>query len=157
MKVTKDKVESNQVFLTVEMEPADMEELVTRRLEAELRSLPELDDIWSDSKQGVTIIHAETRDEFDDLDLIWQKVRNRMKDVLEKGGVPVGHMVSEFATRGIAKILEPTGVDFVIVDMEHTGHSAERIADLMAWFKAVTVTPFVRVPQPLYHFIKLLL
>jgi 2-keto-3-deoxy-L-rhamnonate aldolase RhmA len=77
---------------------------------------------------------------------------NRMKEVLAAGGIPVGHMVSEFATRGIAKILEPTGIDFVVVDMEHTGHSSERIADLMAWFKAVTVAPFVRVPQPLYHF-----
>ena len=54
------------------MEPADMEELVTRQLEAQLRTLPELDDIWSDSKNGVSIIHAETRDEFDDLDTIWQ-------------------------------------------------------------------------------------
>jgi multidrug efflux pump len=63
------------------MEPAEMEELVTRRLEAELRTLPELDDIWSDSKHGVSIIHAETRDEFDDLDLIWQKVRNKMSDI----------------------------------------------------------------------------
>src|SRR5210317_1437936 len=62
------------------MAPKDMEELVTRKLEAELRSLPELADIWSDSKHGVAVIHAETRDEFDDLDLIWQKVRNRMLD-----------------------------------------------------------------------------
>jgi len=46
------------------MEPADMEELVTRQLEAQLRTLPELDDIWSDSKNGVSIIHAETRDEW---------------------------------------------------------------------------------------------
>ncbi len=29
------------------MAPADMEELVTRLLEAELRTLPELADIWS--------------------------------------------------------------------------------------------------------------
>ncbi len=77
---------------------------------------------------------------------------NRMKEVLAGGGIPVGHMISEFATRGIAKILEPTGVDFVVIDMEHTGHGSERIADLMAWFKAVSVAPFVRVPQPLYHF-----
>ena len=60
------------------MDAPDMEELVTRRLEAELRTLPELGDIWSDSKSGMSIIHAETRDEFDDLDLIWQKVRNKM-------------------------------------------------------------------------------
>lgn len=63
------------------MAPEEVEQLVTTKLEAELRSLPELDDIWSDSRHGVAIIHAQTRDEFDDLDLIWQKVRNRMLDV----------------------------------------------------------------------------
>ncbi len=88
------------------MEPADMEELVTRRLEAELRSLPELDDIWSDSKHGVTIIHAETRDEFDDLDLIWQRVRNRMVDV--KPHLPTGtigpFVNDEFGLTAVATI-----------------------------------------------------
>jgi multidrug efflux pump subunit AcrB len=63
------------------MKPADMEELVTRHLEAQMRTLPELDDIWSDSKHGVTVIHAETRDEIEDLDLVWQKVRNKMSDI----------------------------------------------------------------------------
>ena len=78
---------------------------------------------------------------------------NRLKQILSEGGIPVGHMISEFGTRGIAKILEPTGVDFVVVDMEHTGYTAERIADLMAWFKATPIAPFVRVPQGLYHFL----
>ncbi len=63
------------------MEPADMEDLVTRHLEAQIRTLPEIDEIWSDSKTGVTVIHAETRDEYDNLDLIWQKVRNKMSDI----------------------------------------------------------------------------
>ncbi len=70
------------------MAPADMEELVTRLLEAELRTLPELADIWSYSRNGVSIIHAETRDEIDDLDLVWQKVRNKMLDV--KPDLPAG-------------------------------------------------------------------
>ena len=100
------------------MEPADMEELVTRRLEAELRSLPELDDIWSDSKQGVTIIHAETRDEFDDLDLIWQKVRNRMIDVrphLPSG--TIGPFVNdEFGLTAVATIAL-TSEGFSMADM----------------------------------------
>jgi len=77
---------------------------------------------------------------------------NRVKQILAEGGIPVGHMIMEFGTRGIAKILEATGIDFVVVDMEHNGFTAERIADLMAWLKATPVTPFVRVPQPLYHF-----
>jgi multidrug efflux pump subunit AcrB len=88
------------------MEPADMEELVTRQLEAELRTLPELDDIWSDSKQGVSIIHAETRDEFEDLDLIWQKVRNKMSDIrphLPSG--TIGPFVNdEFGLTAVASI-----------------------------------------------------
>jgi multidrug efflux pump subunit AcrB len=63
------------------MKPADIEDLVTRKLEAQIRTLPEIDDIWSDSKTGMSIIHAETRDEYDNLDLIWQKVRNKMSDI----------------------------------------------------------------------------
>ena len=63
------------------MKPADVEELITRKLEAQIRTLPEIDDIWSDSKSGTCIIHAETRDEYNDLDTIWQKVRNKMIDI----------------------------------------------------------------------------
>jgi multidrug efflux pump subunit AcrB len=70
------------------MKPADMEELVTRKLEAQMRTLPELDDIWSDSKYGVTVIHAETRDEVEDLDFVWQRVRNKMKDIIPE--LPTG-------------------------------------------------------------------
>jgi 2-dehydro-3-deoxyglucarate aldolase/4-hydroxy-2-oxoheptanedioate aldolase len=77
---------------------------------------------------------------------------NRFQRVLREGGVPAGHMIMEFGTRGIAKILEAAGVDFVVIDMEHTGFDAERIADLMAFLKATDIAPFVRVPQPLYHF-----
>jgi len=79
--------------------------------------------------------------------------RNRFREVLQSGQVPLGHMIWEFGTRGIAKILESTGIDFVLVDMEHTGFDTERIADLMAWFKATEIAPFVRVPQGLYHFL----
>ena len=88
------------------MEPADMEELVTRQLEAQLRTLPELADIWSDSKNGVSIIHAETRDEFDDLDTIWQNVRNKMIDI--KPELPTGtigpFVNDEFGLTAVASI-----------------------------------------------------
>ncbi len=78
---------------------------------------------------------------------------NRLQQVLAEGRVPAGHMISEFATRGIAKIVEAAGLDFVLLDMEHTGHGIARIADLLAWFKATPVAPIVRVPQPHYHFL----
>jgi 2-dehydro-3-deoxyglucarate aldolase/4-hydroxy-2-oxoheptanedioate aldolase len=78
---------------------------------------------------------------------------NRFKQVRAEGRVPVGHMVLEFGTRGIAHILEETGVDFVVVDMEHSGFSEADIADLMTWFKLTSIAPFVRVPQIQYHLI----
>jgi len=70
------------------MKPEDMEQLITRQIEAELRTLPEMDDIWSDSKTGTAIVHADTRDDIADLDLVWQKVRNRMADLAPK--LPAG-------------------------------------------------------------------
>jgi 2-dehydro-3-deoxyglucarate aldolase/4-hydroxy-2-oxoheptanedioate aldolase len=77
---------------------------------------------------------------------------NRFHQVLAEGGIPLGHMIMEFGTRGIAKILESAGVDFVLIDMEHTGFGADHVADLIAWFKATSIAPFVRVPQCQYHF-----
>ena len=55
-------------------------------------------------------------------------------------------MVMEFGTRGIAKIVEAAGADFVLIDGEHSGFDMGQINDLLAWFKATPVTPFVRVP-----------
>ena len=78
---------------------------------------------------------------------------NRFKQILAEGKVPVGHMVMEFGTRGMPKILEAAGLDFVVVDMEHTGFTSANIADMMAWFKATPIAPFVRIPQAQYHFV----
>ncbi|MCL6507239.1 MAG: hypothetical protein K6T59_09450 [Bryobacteraceae bacterium] len=78
---------------------------------------------------------------------------NRVRELLRRGSIPVGHMVSEFATRGMARILEAAGADFALIDMEHSGVDLERVADLLAWFRATSVTPLVRVPQGLYHFV----
>lgn len=77
---------------------------------------------------------------------------NKLKQVLAEGRIPVGHMVWEFGTRGIAKILESAGLDFVLIDMEHSCIEIERVADLIAWLKATPIAPFVRVPQCMYHF-----
>ena len=63
------------------MSAEDVEQLITRHIEAELRAMPEIDDIWSDSKNGVAVIHADTADEYNDVEAIWQKVRNRMIDL----------------------------------------------------------------------------
>lgn len=78
---------------------------------------------------------------------------NLIRRRLAEGKVPVGHMILEFSTRGIAKLTEAAGLDFVLIDMEHSGFDLGKVADMLAWFKATPVTPVVRVPATEYHFI----
>ncbi len=63
------------------MVPELMEDLVTRRIEEQIRTMPEIDEITSDTKTGVTVIHAETRDQYNNLEEIWKRLRNKMDDV----------------------------------------------------------------------------
>lgn len=79
--------------------------------------------------------------------------RNRYREAIAEGRIPVGHMIWEFGTRGIAKIADSLDLDFVLFDMEHSSFGMERIADLLAWSKAASFAPFVRVPQLQYHFL----
>lgn len=78
---------------------------------------------------------------------------NRFQQVANEGRIPVGTLIWEFGTRGMPKILEAADLDFVLIDMEHSAFDGERVADLLAWFKATPIAPFVRVPQRLYHFL----
>ena len=78
---------------------------------------------------------------------------NRLKRVLAAGEVPVGHMVVEFWTRGLAKMLDSVNLDFVIFDMEHTGATTADLADQLAWCKATSMTAIVRPPALDYEYI----
>ena len=78
---------------------------------------------------------------------------NRYKQMLEEGKSPVGHMLFQFNTRGVAQILEVAGVDFVVFDMEHSSFTIGDLADMVAWLKATPVAPFVRIPEIQYHFV----
>ena len=78
---------------------------------------------------------------------------NRFKQRMAENNFSIGHMISEFGTRGQAKMLEIADIDFVIIDREHNGSTSADIADLVAWFKATEIAPFVRIPQIQYHFI----
>lgn len=77
---------------------------------------------------------------------------SKFKQAIAATGTAAGHMISEFGTRNIARIVAAANPDFVMLDMEHTGYDTERIADLCAWFCATDIAPMVRVPQGLYHF-----
>jgi 2-keto-3-deoxy-L-rhamnonate aldolase RhmA len=78
---------------------------------------------------------------------------NRLKQLLAAGQRPVGHMIWEFASRGIPRILEAAGVDFAVYDMEHSGYDLGAVADLLAWSHGTSFASFVRIPEARYHFI----
>ena len=103
------------------MSPEDVEQLITRHIEDDLRAMPEIDDIWSDSKTGIAVIHADTADRYDDVGAIWQKVRNRMLDLapsLPKG--TIGPVVNdEFGLVAVATIAL-TGEGFGMDEMRDT-------------------------------------
>lgn len=72
---------------------------------------------------------------------------NRFLTLRSQGQIPVGHMVMEFTTRGMAQILDAVSVDFVLIDMEHSPHTVGDVADFIAWLQATPITPIVRVPR----------
>ncbi len=78
---------------------------------------------------------------------------NRIRQVAAEGRVPVGHMLMEFGTSGIAKLCEFADLDFVLIDMEHGPFGIREVADLIARFKATAISPIVRVPASEYDFV----
>jgi 4-hydroxy-2-oxoheptanedioate aldolase len=78
---------------------------------------------------------------------------NICKRIMAEDRVAVGHMIMEFNTRGMGRMVGVAGLDFVIIDMEHASFSTGEVADLIAWIHAGEVAPFVRVPQIEYHLI----
>jgi 2-keto-3-deoxy-L-rhamnonate aldolase RhmA len=78
---------------------------------------------------------------------------NRFAQMRAAGQTPIGHMLFEFYARGIARILEFAGVDFAVIDTEHSSFTLSQVADMVAWFKATPIAPFVRIPQVDYHLI----
>jgi multidrug efflux pump subunit AcrB len=72
------------------MEADEVELLVTRPIEQALARIPERDYIYSWSRNGVSDVRIVVRDQFnqDDLDIIWQDVRNEIIDATP--GLPDG-------------------------------------------------------------------
>ncbi|NEU32024.1 aldolase [bacterium LRH843] len=77
---------------------------------------------------------------------------NTVKERLAAGEVAIGTMVFEFNTPGIASILDQTGADFIIYDMEHGGIGIESVRQLMSYNRGVDIMPVVRVPDTEYAY-----
>ena len=70
------------------MSPERVENLITRKLEEEIRKIPEVEHIVSTSRTGVATVKAEVYERYFDMERIWQSLRNKMSDV--KASLPDG-------------------------------------------------------------------
>lgn len=63
------------------MSPERVEELITKPLEAAMREIAEIDEIKSSSKFGSTKLKLKIRDDSQNLDSVFQDIRNKAADV----------------------------------------------------------------------------
>jgi len=86
--------------------PQRVEELITRRLEEQIRLLGAVDYIESDSKRGMSFMHVVARDEVPDLKKVWRDLRDKLVDVapdLPKG--TIGPFINdEFGLTAVATV-----------------------------------------------------
>ncbi len=66
---------------------------------------------------------------------------------LKSGEVLLGQMVLELFTSGIGPMLDASGLDFVIYDMEHGRCDIQLVAEMIASCRGSKIVPMVRVPD----------
>jgi 4-hydroxy-2-oxoheptanedioate aldolase len=72
---------------------------------------------------------------------------NHVKDKLKRGETALGAWLN-FPSIATARVMAQLGFDWLVVDMEHSAHSATLMADMVATIvDAGTCAPFVRVPN----------
>jgi 2-keto-3-deoxy-L-rhamnonate aldolase RhmA len=67
-----------------------------------------------------------------------------MKEIAASDTLKVGTFVCEFATPGIGYILKNSGLDFVFLDMEHSGFDVATLRSLLRYFEAADLPCLVR-------------
>ena len=80
-------------------------------------------------------------------------MRARIKEVLDKKGLKLGHYVSDFTVPGIGYMLKEAGSEYVFFDMEHSGNSYETLQRCLRYFEAAGLPSMVRVPSDGYDHI----
>lgn len=78
---------------------------------------------------------------------------NKVKTKLKEGEFVFGTMIKEEFTLPIVDILEVTGFDFFVIDMEHAKYDLSHVADLLQYARRSEMTGIVRIPELQYSFV----
>ncbi len=82
---------------------------------------------------------------------------NSIRKAVREGRAALGTGLKEFASRGVPHIIQHSGFDYCMIDMEHGAFDLETIADLAGWFQATEVSAIVRIHKAFVHHIPLML
>jgi len=78
---------------------------------------------------------------------------NRVKQALKAGDRVVGTMVSDMRNPEVAYILAAAGMDFLMIDTEHSSPGVETVQNIVRSARAAGLIPLARVTQNQYPFI----
>jgi 2-keto-3-deoxy-L-rhamnonate aldolase RhmA len=74
-----------------------------------------------------------------------------LKRLFAAEGLKVGHAIFEFDSPGIGQIIAAANVDFVFLDMEHSGFGFMEVKRVITALRAGGVAALVRPPSNSYH------
>jgi 2-keto-3-deoxy-L-rhamnonate aldolase RhmA len=78
---------------------------------------------------------------------------NRVKQALKAGNRVVGTMISDMRNPEVAYILAAAGMDFLMVDMEHSSANSESVQNIVRSARAAGLVPLARVAENQYPYI----
>ena len=76
-----------------------------------------------------------------------------LKNTLSQGGRIFGTMISINRSPRWIPILDDVGLDYVIIDTEHSPRSRGELGDYLTMFNTISVVPIVRIPIPDSHYV----
>jgi 2-keto-3-deoxy-L-rhamnonate aldolase RhmA len=80
-----------------------------------------------------------------------------LRKALQQGQVPIGTWLFGIHSPGITRLLAGAGVDFIVIDMEHSGFGTDTVRALLAETHSLELPAWVRPPAGEYHLIAPLL
>lgn len=72
---------------------------------------------------------------------------NRVMRVISEGGMALGGLTGSFTGPAIVELMGHSGLDAVLVDLEHNGIDLSQVQVMIVAAEAVNITPIVRVPE----------
>jgi len=96
---------------------------------------------------------ARNRSEVNINTMLTERFTNHTRKALKRGEKVVGTMSSHLAFPEAMQMCAMAGLDFVIIDSEHSPYDIFTVRQLISAARLSGITPFVRVPDAQYHLI----